>query len=756
MSERLPDVTQTDFSGGEINFALKRRDNLDFVKTGARQCRNWRIEAGGTLLQRPGKRPLFPTFGARNDYVRVQSNAEFILTFGQSFDGRATITISNLDGTALVQYASPAYSWTRDTLDRISWCLAQFDIMLCYPGMQPQIVRWNPASRDWTFLPYTFRVIDTQTQEPFYRFGAPGATMAYDGYTGNIGLTCSQPYFNIAMVGSRLSIVGQQVTITSVSDPQHARADVAYRLPDCVVIQVGDTRPFQPGMIAELRDQDLKFEVGSVGALPNWWISGTSVPAVFGIMLSNLICDFNQFTFNAANRDVLISPLGSSAVWSLPFPTGPGQPTVEWTEEFMCAQRGWPSACAYTAGRLCFYGFPQMQEAILWSAVGANDVCWVDPVAATNQAQAGAEPDSAILEFESSKSNIVSLLEWGDIFVFSDRGIFFIPVSQANPLSPGNVEFRRFSNDGVSTIRPVSTQDAIVYINAGLNRCSVVKATGSLTRPYISDDVSESHAPLFTSPRALAIATGDGVYPERYVYVVNDDGTLAVGKFTQQRTLIGWVPWTSTGLARWVTNAGSKVWFTSLYVSPLRTAILLEIEDPLYYLDGMVFLNQPAPGMAKPGFGPLWHLAGMTVQIVDQQGVASRPDSIPNGCVDWGDRQVDANGWLIPEPTDVMWTDSPTVYAGLWSPAVFEPFIFPPREGSAKPGARGKRRKLQRAVISVEHSNGFSFGKHRIPPVNWLEDPTRAQQDPPFPLPPDIDWKRDWKGPTGPDPNWQD
>ena len=194
----------------------------------------------------------------------------------------------------------------------------------------------------------------------------------------------------------------------------------------------------------------------------------------------------------------------------------------------MCPYRGWPSRCAYTEGRLAFFGFPQMQEAVLWSAVGADGVCWVDPVAATNQPEAGANPDSAILEFEASRPKIISLLEWGDIFMFTDRGIFLIPIgTSGTPLSPGNVVFRRFSNDGVSTIQPVSTQDCIVYINAGLNRCSVVRATGALTRPYISDDVSEGHASLFTGPVSLAIATGDGPYPERYVYVVNDDGSVA-------------------------------------------------------------------------------------------------------------------------------------------------------------------------------------------------------------------------------------
>ena len=311
----------------------------------------------------------------------------------------------------------------------------------------------------------------------------------------------------------------------------------------------------------------------------------------------------------------------------------------------------------------------------------------------------------------------------------------------------------------MSTIQPVSTQDCIVYINAGLNRCSVVRATGSYTRPYISDDVSESHAPLFTGPVSLAIATGDGPYPERYVYVVNDDGSVVVGKFTQQRTLIGWVPWTSPGACQWVTNAGPKVWFTTIYPSVIAAGrnYILEAEEPLYYLDGMAFLNAMAPGMVNESLGPLWHLAGLTVQVVDQQGVPPTPDNIPQGLVDYGDRQVDGNGWLILRPEDTAWRDSPTVYAGLWSPPVLEPFISPPREGAANPGARGKRRNINRAIISVEHSNGFTFGRVTIPPINWLEDPTTAQVDPPFPLPqPFLDQQREYPGAVGPDPDWSE
>lgn len=740
MATRVPDIIQTDFGGGQINPSGKRRDSLEFVKTGAKQMANFRVEAIGTLVNRPVKRPQFGAPGSRTEYIRMQTGHEFLINFGAG----GLLTIYSLDGTSFVQ--NGGYDWG-SAPDSVSFCVALFDVVICGPSasnpghnFQPQIARWDPFALTWTFLPYNFRTINFQVQEPFYRFSVPGATMSYDNYTGNVNLTCSVPYFDSSMVGTRLSIVGQQVTIVSITSATQAVVNVAYRLPDTVYIAVQDARPFQKGMICELRDQDLKMEVGYAGTGSGFVIGANAgIPfeayTVAGVMLSNLICDIFQFiyqpydpTTNPTGPDALVSPIGSSRIANFPAPAGPGLPTVEWTEEFMNTKRGWPGACAYTAGRLAFYSFPQQQEAILWSATGASDVCWVDSVAAQNQSEAGAAPDSAILEFEASRSAIINLVEWGDIFVFTDRGIFFIPVSQTTPLAPGNVEFRRFSNDGVSPIRPVSTQDAIVYINTGLNRCSVVRATGSLTRPYISDDVSESHAPLFTGPVALSIATGDGLYPERHVYVVNADGTIVVGKFTQQRTLIGWVPWTTPqGPTMWVTNAGPKVWFTSQYVNANGTAYVVELEDDTIYLDGAAFLNAPAPGMANGSLGPLWHFAGQTVTVCDSQGLLPSGPGVGPAVLDYGERQVDNTGNIVFLPTDGAWSGSITVYAGTWSPLIYEPFLFPPKEGAANPGARGKRRKFQRGIITVQHSNGFCFGKRQIPPFDWNEPPEQPE-----------------------------
>ena len=213
MSERSPDLVQTDFGGGQINESGSRRDALDFVRTGALRMENFRIEAIGTLVNRPCWRPLFPVNGGRTEYVRMQAGHEFFINFGE-VDNEGAITIYNLDGTLSI--TNNGYDWDLSMVNSLSYCVAQFDIIVCGPSFadrtknfQPAIVRWNPADQTWTFLPYSFRVINSQSQEAFYRFSVPGATMSYDGQSGTVNLTCSAPYFQDSMVGEILSIVGQ-------------------------------------------------------------------------------------------------------------------------------------------------------------------------------------------------------------------------------------------------------------------------------------------------------------------------------------------------------------------------------------------------------------------------------------------------------------------------------------------------------------------------------------------------------------------
>jgi hypothetical protein len=61
---------QRDFSAGELDPEMKRRDDLPIYKAGGRQMRDWRILNSGIIEQRPGRRALYLQTG-RVDQIAV-------------------------------------------------------------------------------------------------------------------------------------------------------------------------------------------------------------------------------------------------------------------------------------------------------------------------------------------------------------------------------------------------------------------------------------------------------------------------------------------------------------------------------------------------------------------------------------------------------------------------------------------------------------------------------------------------------------
>lgn len=692
------DTVQHNFSGGQVSQSAKRREEKDFVKNGAAQQVNFRIEGLETIVNRPARRAVAVFSGVRSEYFRMEPGFEYFVSFGV-VAGQGALTFYSPDGTSSAFFSDPAFIWTVATIGDISWTQTVFNVIVCFPGMKPYVFAWDQDVQTWTQKGFGFSIISNAIQEPFYRFAALGATMTYGDVVGDTTLQCSQDYFKAGHVGRRISILGQQVKILTVVDAQNATIHCSTRLPDTVSVSVVSVFPFRIGQIVSSRDQGLKFEVTSIDAI-NGIVTGT--------MLSPLTFDNSAYVIGAP--DILISTTGRSAFKAAPVKGPVSGSTVEWLEEFMSDLRGWPARVSYLAGRLTFFGFPQLEEAILWSALGSDSIFWVDSTAVANNASAGALPNAAILEFVSKRPKVIDLVDrgGGDIFVFTDRGVYFIVVNAGTPLAPGNIVFTFLSGDGIASIKPIATQNSIVYINQGRNRVSVIRPTGGITTPYIAEDLSDAHAPLFTGPVAMAVATGDGQYPERYVYVVNADGTLIVGKFSADRQIVGWAPWPSAGMTRWVTAAGPSVWFSTIYPGQVLSGAIIETEDDGYYLDGMILLNAPPPGMGAAGLGSLWHLRGLNVTVMD-------------GAIDYGDRQVDGAGNLVTLPTDDF--SSPSCVAGTFASLIFTPFFFPPRENNPV-GARGKTLRILKLFVTYEQSNGFTIGNVTIPPNQFGEDPT--------------------------------
>lgn len=680
-------TTMRDFSGGQPDAAALRADERPEYKTACRKLENWRVEPAGSAIGRPGRRILAQTGAPRSEYARVGSS-EYSIHFSAG-----TVTIYSL-ATSLVVASnqSAAYLWTNATVGQIYMTVIDNQIVLCFPGMQPQLCVVAPTTGAWTFTPFAFRTIAGQSLQPFYRSGNPGVTLSWSAVSGSTPLVASAPYFTPAMVGSILSILGCQVLITAVTDSTHATATIATLLPQSLTLTVSVVTPFQVGQLVQELAGGYKLE-----------LFGVSGSTVTGVLLDQVV---NGHTYSTA--DILVSPLGKSKVSAQATALNSGT-TRQWQEQFMSATLGWPMACAASDSRLIFNDFPQRPDAIVMSAIGQYDTFWVDEGAATLQPEAGAAPDSAIFEFLNDRPRVRHVVSWGDMFVFTDKGIYSVPISSSNPLQPGSVEFRQFSNDGVSSVVPLKTQDSIIYINSGMKRASAVIRTGSYTNPYTSDGASEIYTDLFTGPVAMIVAQGDGQIPERLIYVLNADGSIAHGKFSADRKFVGWHPWRSTNKPSWIFCSGPSVF----YSVALGGSYYLEQEDSTLYLDDVVTPNNlPASFPSPPaGDGLLFYVAGSNITVMD-------------GELDQGERAIDPNGNLVQLASDTGFL-SPTLVLGFLFTSTMIPFV--PQAGPGQSiGQRQHRRKITEAMVRAYGSCGFTLGTREFSPYVQGDDASKA------------------------------
>jgi len=678
---------QVDFSGGQINQSSRRRNDVNIVKAGGQVCQNWRCTATGQLIPRSGRNLLYYTNTTRGDYVRVSTGEEFLIRFSAH-----RLEFVDLIGTVIAFVDDPkVLLWDARHINNINFAQAQDNIYICYPTMRPYMCVWDRQTRKWDFYQFSFDQGSGAIKMPFYRRAVLGAAMSYDGLTGDINLTCSKNYFTPNLVGAIISILGQQVTIKEYKAPNKVVATVTYRLPESIAVAVKDIAPFIPGQIVQLAASGVKFEVGSVKSLPDK--DNPNAGTVVGVLISNII--FEQAAYQ--QNDQLVSPLGASAQTNLPGKADPGSPTIQWQEEFFSSRQGYPESVSYDRGRLIFTAFPQATNAILWSQIGSPNSFWIDTVASSTQPGAGGNADSAIFELVSGSQDIFFVQGWQQgQFVFTRRGVYYIPASQQYPVQPGNVTFERISDDGIANVRPITLNDAMLFINSELNRIAAVRPTGSYTRPFLTQDVSDMHTDLFTSPVHITVTTGDGFRPERMVYVVNKDGTVVVGKAAfgseGQPLFIGWSPWVSNGTVTWLSARGPSVFYTTVYNYGDVAYAVCETGTEQVYLDHTLLVNGDN-GKATPpeGKGIFYQApAGTMVTVMDFN-------------LDYGEHAIDENGFIIPYPGEDL--SSPTLVAGFYTPSIYRPFSYFDRKGD-----RTKRISVDRISINVEQATDFMLG----------------------------------------------
>lgn len=682
--------SQTDFSFGEVDPDLKRNDSHPARKGGLRQMLNARIHNSGTIQNRPGRSALFPMLlSARVEEITISPGNLFLLSFtaGQlQVLSRAGVVVA----TFVQQGSTAPLPWV--TLDSIDYTIFNLSVYITFPGMRPQVVTWDGVSM-WSIADYIEQLNGGQKRTPFVRISPQGITLQPAAQTGaSVALSASAPLFVAGMVGTRMRFVGRQITIIGVTNPQTATIAINESLPGSQALIF----PSDPSVVFSVGDVVLGSVSGSKGLVASINVVAANTVEVQLLSNSQSVTVANSFLGGGTtilaflSTDIVVGPGGSLKPTTVSVIQAP-QPCPVWDEEVMNSFRGFPSSCFTDQYRVGFTNFPALPGGILWSGINAPTDAYANDA---------SSPANAIFEIVPGKAQTYYVVPGpeGSEFVFCDRGVYYIPISTTNPLVPGSVGFSLLSGDGAARVRPRLAQQLILYVNAGGNSMMAVIATGSITKPFNTRSLSDFHAHLFTGIRAIAAPNADGTYNERYAYVLNQDGSLIVGKYEpeslQTSPVIGWGPWSGAGVVQWVAAWNADVIFSTQYFG---TQYICEILDDTKYMDSAIFVNNPPPGFAPPfGKGPLWFAVNQSVFLMDQ---VSRP---------MGVYQVDANGFIVPQNNGGEDLTAASLVAGqIWSGAA-EPFA-PDVPSGADQHQRMEMRSFSYFGVYVIHSTGLVF-----------------------------------------------
>lgn len=710
---------QTDFSAGELDPDIKRSDHDPRWKTGGRQVGNWRVLNSGKLVNRPGKRALFQAFG-RVEKFKITPTTTFYIVF-------ASTTVQIFDSNGAVVFSGVGLPWTIANVQNIVWDIFAQTIYITFPGMIPRTLTWDGTT--WTLAFYATTLAAAQRRTVFYRISPPSVTMQPSAVTGGaITLTFSSPIAVAGMVGTLMRYIDNQILITAYVNPTTLTGSVQQQLLGANTIPIGT-------IVGSLAIGDVV--IGSLSKQQGI-VTGTGA----GTITVQLIKPgLGYFSAGSGSPDTIIGPYGFATVTGLVVGGVAPQAVSLWDEEVFNAFRGYPASVRVDQNRLIFANFPAVPSGIAWSAIGLPGDLYPEALS----------PDNAIFELVPGKSQVLYIepgMESSE-FIFCDNAIYYVPISATNPLKPGSVAFNLVSANGANPVQPRRVKEVIVYIGAGTSTTIMaIVSIGSYTRPYEPRALSDLHVHLFNNPIAIAAPPADTLYPEDYIYVLNTDGTVALGKYdieVGQIKVTGWWLWNSFGTHKWISVLGGDVIFCSLYAPGIPAVAIIEELDNSLYLDSAMFYNAAPTALAPPlvSQGPLWWLAGGTVEVMDQ---STRQ---------MGTYTVDANGFLIPQFVGGEDLTSLTLVVGQKWTATFEPFvpIAPPGQDV---GQRLAPRRVARIEVYVKDSTGFVFARLFAGPlrlggpalgaiVNTRRVTTWNQDDDPTLAPPQREQSYMWR-----------
>jgi hypothetical protein len=541
-------VPLTNFQFGEVSPSLYSRTDSAVYTASAQRVENFFLRAEGGVIKRAGLQHIYK-YDTTIDTSKTQQSR--LMPFVFSDDERYVISIEDnkvrvfqisptTGNVSLIQTItqdvnSNALKFTDDYVHEYTYAQAGDILFICHPTFIPQqIVRTGLTTFQVESFIFDARSDLTAIYQPYYSFQKSGVTLDVSASTGNgVTLTTSKPYFatNGDHDGVTLRYHRQEIEITSVTSTTVATGNILDKL--VVTLPVNAFRCNNGGADIEVTFVNHGAKVGDVVVFSDCGgIGGISVANLNGPRNVVSIVDDDHFVFTAnANANASEDGGGTPKLTS-------HAPTTSWEEQSYSVLRGYPSAITFYQNRLAFAG-----------TLSQPDSVWLSQSGKYYNFNVGDALDNEAIHVTASVGDINQILHLvsnRDLQIFTATSEMYIPAFSNQPLTPTNIQIRRQTPFGSSFVRPQTLDGATLFVQKG----------GAIVREYLFADteaaytavpVSSISSHLIKSPIEMNTMYGAMSRSESYVFVVNNDGTLAVFNSNRAEQRAGWTEFTSKG-----------------------------------------------------------------------------------------------------------------------------------------------------------------------------------------------------------------
>ena len=271
---------------------------------------------------------------------------------------------------------------------------------------------------------------------------------------------------------------------------------------------------------------------------------------------------------------------------------------------------GYPISCCFYEGRLVFGGTKAVPNIITMSA--SSDIYNFDK-------NRGYAADAIQVEIQS-RVNIRHIIGDKSLQIFAATEEFGSMQIDGKILTPNNIPIRQQSRNGIENVSPQVLDNQTFYIKRG-GKGVMNFIYNDTENAYKSKDVSVISSHLIVNPIDSAVYSGSRTEDANFLFLVNNDGTLAVYQTMYDEDVSAWslADFGDDKVIR-VESVGDEVYFiikrtidgnTMYYLE--RLALYDLSANDLYFMDSIIKVELAPADTTVTGLG---HLEGRTVQAI--------------------------------------------------------------------------------------------------------------------------------------------